>query len=151
MVAPLSRHSGSSIELTAEAPLPEILGDGETLRQVIINLLMNAVEAVRHPDIARKQVAVVLRSSGENVLIRVGDTGPGPSALLGDVFEPLVSNKSEGTGLGLALVREVITAHRGQVNWLRDDGWTWFEVYLPAKISKAHPEAQLLPNELAAK
>jgi nitrogen-specific signal transduction histidine kinase len=64
--------------------------------------------------------------------VRVGDTGPGPSSLVGDVFEPLVSDKAEGTGLGLAVAREVIAAHSGRVHWQREGGWTWFEVHLPA-------------------
>jgi C4-dicarboxylate-specific signal transduction histidine kinase len=147
MVAPLCRHAGCSIELAADEPVPAILGDADTLRQVIINLLMNAVEAVRHPDVSGKQLAVVLRSGGDNVLVRVGDTGPGPSLLLGDVFEPLVSNKAEGTGLGLALVREVVAAHNGHVNWLREGGWTWFEVRLPAHNQPTEP---LQTNEVAA-
>ncbi|HEX4147907.1 MAG TPA: HAMP domain-containing sensor histidine kinase [Pirellulales bacterium] len=141
MIAPLARHAGVNIEQACDEPLPKIMGDAESLRQVIINLLMNAVEAVRHPDITPKQVAVAARVRGEEMLIRVGDTGPGPSLLLGDVFEPLVSNKLEGTGLGLALVREVITAHRGRVNWLREAGWTWFEIRLPAAAQSVTPPA----------
>jgi signal transduction histidine kinase len=132
MVAPLARHAGAKIEFSApEVPL-EMLGDAESLRQVLINLLVNAVEAVRHPDVADKQVAIVLRRLGESLLVRVGDTGPGPSSLVGDVFEPLVSDKAEGTGLGLALAREVIAAHDGRIHWMREGGWTWFEVHLPA-------------------
>ncbi|HWC90132.1 MAG TPA: HAMP domain-containing sensor histidine kinase [Pirellulales bacterium] len=131
MVAPLARHAGTTIDcLAADGPL-EMLGDAETLRQVLINLLVNAVEAVRHPDVIDKKVAIVVRRSGENLVVRVGDTGPGPSSLVGDVFEPLVSDKAEGTGLGLAVAREVIAAHGGRVHWQREGGWTWFEVHLP--------------------
>jgi signal transduction histidine kinase len=132
MVAPLAQHAGTTIDCSAiDGPL-EMLGDAETLRQVLINLLVNAVEAVRHPDVVDKKVAIVVRQSGKNLVVRVGDTGPGPSSLVGDVFEPLVSDKAEGTGLGLAVAREVIAAHSGRVHWQREGGWTWFEVHLPA-------------------
>lgn len=131
MVMPLVEHAGATIEVLADDNPLELCGDGEGLRQVVTNLLVNAVEAVRHPDIVEKRLAVEVCRCGSSLQMRVGDTGPGPAVAVGDVFEPLVSDKAEGTGLGLALVREVVAAHGGSVSWRRDEGWTWFEIEFP--------------------
>jgi nitrogen-specific signal transduction histidine kinase len=68
------------------------------------------------------------------VLIRVKDSGPGPAEATKDrLFEPFVSDKSDGTGLGLYVARQIAEAHHGTIAWQRRDGMTCFEVELPTQ------------------
>ena len=65
-------------------------------------------------------------------MIQVSDTGPGPPPELREsLFDPFVTGKPEGVGLGLALARQVAQAHHGTVSWCREDGWTRFRLVLP--------------------
>ncbi|HQR30127.1 MAG TPA: ATP-binding protein [Anaeromyxobacteraceae bacterium] len=105
--------------------LPHILGDQEKLTQVVLNLLRNAVEAVRDrpgPEVVMETgvAAVRLRqSSGRSVpLARVAilDNGAGiPESMLGRLFTPFATSKAQGTGLGLAISRRIVEAHGGRI------------------------------------
>lgn len=105
--------------------LPHILGDQEKLTQVVLNLLRNAVEAVRDrpgPEVVMETgvAAVRLRqSSGRSVpLARVAilDNGAGiPETMLGRLFTPFATSKAQGTGLGLAISRRIVEAHGGRI------------------------------------
>ena len=94
----------------------EVRGDREGLRQVVANLVDNAVEALGTlPDGDRRLAISVGRSDGTATL-RVSDSGPGvPAEALPRVFEPFFSLKPTGTGLGLAIVRRTVEAHGGRV------------------------------------
>jgi signal transduction histidine kinase len=137
-VNPLALHSAVKIESRfADAPT-QLSGDDEALRQVVENLLINAIEAVRRPEVLDKRIQVELRVENSLAVLGVGDTGTGPSPALADaLFEPLVTDKPSGTGLGLALVREIVHTHGGSVTWRRDANWTWFEICLPLVIHEA--------------
>ena len=109
--------------------LPRIEGDGGRLRQVFANLLSNAAQAQREGEIELTAGA----ADGE-VRITVHDSGPGvPSAIRARLFEPFVSGKPGGTGLGLALSRRFVERHGGMLELIRDGrpGAT-FQVRLPA-------------------
>jgi hypothetical protein len=74
----------------------------------------------------------LVRKPGDRVLLRVGDSGPGPAAATRDqLFEPFVTDKPDGTGLGLYVSRQVAEAHQGTIGWRRENNRTWFEVELP--------------------
>ena len=67
----------------------------------------------------------------------MGDTGKGPPETVRDsIFEPLVSSKPDGAGLGLAVAREVVERHGGEIRWRREQEWTWFTVELPPSEGK---------------
>jgi signal transduction histidine kinase len=88
------------------------LGNAPSLEQVVLNLLLNAVEA--SPDGAR--VDLVVTSDSESVMVEVRDQGPGFSTgSYSKAFQPFYSTKPEGTGLGLAVVRRIVGAHGGRV------------------------------------
>jgi nitrogen-specific signal transduction histidine kinase len=70
--------------------------------------------------------------ASERVQLAVWDTGPGPGGDVGDaIFEPLVSQKADGVGLGLSVAREVVDHHGGRIRWFRRDQQTCFEIDLP--------------------
>lgn len=86
--------------------------DREAMRRALINLVRNAIQAT--PSGGR--VAVTIHTEADQVEIRITDEGPGlDPALEGQVFDPFVTGRDSGTGLGLALVRRVVEEHEGQV------------------------------------
>ncbi len=89
-----------------------ILGDPEKLKQVVLNLVMNAIEAMKDGG----TLAVSLRSQSRDVALVVEDTGTGiEPSVLSQVFDPFFTTKEAGTGLGLSIVRKIIDQHRGEV------------------------------------
>ncbi|HYF60529.1 MAG TPA: ATP-binding protein [Burkholderiaceae bacterium] len=99
--------------------LPPILGDASQLRQVIHNLVKNALEATERQPVRRIDVSTeAVRRVGATTAVRltVRDDGPGfPPGSLARVFEPYVTTKPKGTGLGLAIVRKIVDEHGGRI------------------------------------
>ncbi|HQR29357.1 MAG TPA: protoglobin domain-containing protein [Anaeromyxobacteraceae bacterium] len=118
--------------VTVDAHAPEelaVTGDPVSLRQALLNLVANAVEA------ASPSGAVRVRARAEDgmVVVEVDDDGPGiPESVRGRLFEPLVTSKPHGNGLGLALVKRVAERHGGSVaHAARPGGGTRFTLRLP--------------------
>jgi PAS domain S-box-containing protein len=89
-----------------------LLGDPEKLKQVVLNLVMNALEAMKGGGTLRVGVAC----DGDGVRLAVEDTGTGiEPAALSQVFDPFFTTKEAGTGLGLSIVRKIVDQHRGEV------------------------------------
>jgi len=111
-VASLEWPPGVSLVRIGLEGLPEVTGDQAQLRQVLVNLLENAI----HATAPKGEVRVIGSVEGGNVLIAVEDTGPGiDAAVLHHLFEPLVTTKAKGIGLGLALVRRILENHGGSI------------------------------------
>lgn len=106
-----------AIELQLDPGAGSVAGGRAQLEQVLMNLLLNAIEAVSDQPSGRRNVRVTTRRvAPAEVEIRVHDTGIGiPEPLRDRVFEPFVTTKRQGTGLGLAIVRAIVQAHGGQV------------------------------------
>jgi signal transduction histidine kinase len=133
LVRPACAHARIELQWQkCDDPL-EVLGDPEALQQLLVNLVLNAIEAVSRQAEGLPQVTLELvRKPDDRVLLRVGDSGPGPAAATRDrLFEPFVTDKPDGTGLGLYVARQVAEAHRGSIGWRREKNLTWFEVELP--------------------
>jgi signal transduction histidine kinase len=133
LVRPMCLHAG--VELAFIGP-PEPLcvrGDPEALRQLVMNLVLNAIEAARaHGESPAKVVVGLGRLDQSRVVLHVKDTGPGPAADVADrLFEPFVTGKPDGTGLGLFVARRIADDHHGSIRWERREGKTWFTVELP--------------------
>jgi signal transduction histidine kinase len=119
-----------------EPNLPPVLADPDQLKQIVINLILNAIE-VSPPQL---QVRLVVRASrefagpGKSVTIEVHDKGPGiPKEHQEDIFLPFFTTKESGTGLGLALVHQMILEHGGEITVDSELGrGTTFRVVLPA-------------------
>jgi signal transduction histidine kinase len=89
-----------------------LLGDPEKLKQVVLNLVMNALEAMKDGG----KLLVGLASDGDHARLVVEDTGTGiDSAALTQVFDPFFTTKEAGTGLGLSIVRKIVDQHQGEV------------------------------------
>ncbi|MFO1301642.1 MAG: ATP-binding protein [Burkholderiaceae bacterium] len=113
-----------AIHARLEPGLPLVMGDRTQLRQLIHNLVKNAVEAterVEHPEIEVLTEALALPDGGGAVRVMVRDNGGGfAPAVLARAFEPYVTNKPRGTGLGLAIVKKIIDEHGARIdvsNW----------------------------------
>ncbi len=111
--------------------LPEVLGDRTQMRQVIHNLLKNALEAAEHvgdPHVELSTELVTLADGAPAVRLSVRDNGGGFSrAMLARAFEPYVTSKAKGTGLGLAIVKKIVDEHGARIdagNWSGPDGRT---------------------------
>jgi C4-dicarboxylate-specific signal transduction histidine kinase len=108
------RRVGLSFE--SNPALPPVLGDRVQLQQVLLNLLLNAMDAVIDNTPAKRRVAVRTRPAGAMVQVAVSDNGHGiPADKLPFVFEPFYTSKPNGLGMGLAISRSIIEAHGGRL------------------------------------
>jgi two-component system nitrogen regulation sensor histidine kinase GlnL len=125
--------------------LPMVVGDGEKLTQVVLNLVRNALEAV----IAKPRATVTLETSVASLRLRAAsgrtrplarvsviDNGPGiPEEMLPRLFTPFATSKPHGTGLGLAISRRIIEAHGGRIEVKnRAGGGAEADVFLPLEV-----------------
>ena len=132
LVRPTCAHAGVDLVLgETTAPL-SVRGDALALRQLIANLVLNALDATKGQPEPATILVDLDRRGQDRVALRVRDSGPGPAAEVADrLFEPFVTTKSEGTGLGLYVARRVAESHQGSITWERLDGKTCFSVLLP--------------------
>ncbi|WP_283805255.1 sensor histidine kinase [Afipia birgiae] len=103
------------------------------LQQVILNLIINAMDAISDTQAKKREVSVLTNLSGAFAEIRVSDTGPGISAdNLKNVFDPFFTTKPQGMGMGLAIVRTIVEAHHGQISAANHaSGGALFTIRLP--------------------
>jgi len=119
MLAEYPMKSGVTCLRRFGAPQCRINVDPERMRQVIVNLLDNAAEAVTTEAAARdeRRVLVETRSDPKGYAIEIADNGPGiPPDVMPKIFEPLFSTKSFGTGLGLPTVKQIVEQHGGSID-----------------------------------
>ncbi len=141
LVRPACVHRGVKLVLLPPATDLVAFVDGAQLRQAVMNLLMNAIEAAGSGGDVTFEFA---SSDRERIIMRVSDSGPGPGPDIEQrLFEPFATSKSEGVGLGLAVARQIVEAHQGQVDFRRIDGRCCFEVRLPRVVP---PETADVPN-----
>ncbi|MBI2193395.1 MAG: PAS domain S-box protein [Planctomycetes bacterium] len=137
LLRPIARKHGVDIIVpNGRAPVM-VYADPDQLRQVFTNLLMNAMKAVEDASVRRIEIHVECR--GKVALVSFRDTGPG---ILPEhqshVFEPFFTTQSDGTGLGLTLVKEIVERHKGRVWFESPPGkGAWFSVELPLYESSA--------------
>jgi signal transduction histidine kinase len=117
------------IELEKDPEIPLVEHDSDQMHQVLLNLLLNAVQAIEGPG----SVRVVIHGRKDKVLISVADNGRGISPEhLPFIFRPFYTTKGNGTGLGLSLVRRIVEDHRGRIEVESEVGHgTEFLVTLP--------------------
>ena len=133
MAALRPRLDGTGVRVVLEtAAGVTTRGDRERLRQVLINLVENACDAMAAGPSAPRALTVAVTNGGGAGVVRVADTGPGiPADALPHLFEPFYSTKLSGTGLGLAIARRTVEAHGGRITAYATDPGMVFEIELP--------------------
>lgn len=121
LVEPRRAATGARILRVVSRDLPPVSVNAIQVQQVVVNLLQNALESMARASIGPPIVKLVARSVAEGVEVETRDSGPGVDAALAEsLFEPLVTDKAEGMGLGLAISRGIIEAHGGRL-WLAEN------------------------------
>lgn len=134
---------GYIIDEEFDPSLPSVLANHDALVQILLNLMKNGAEAAANSASPHLRLVTAYRhglswSNGDMrgstalpVEIAIGDNGPGIDDALSDaLFDPFITSKADGQGLGLALVEKLIEDMGGFVQHERSDGWTWFRVHL---------------------
>jgi signal transduction histidine kinase len=149
LLTPQSRHAHIDLEWQAPAQQLCIHGDRARLGHLFLNVIGNAVEAAgpggwvritaRNGSVDTEHRAPSATAGAEHpthawAAVEVTDSGAGPPAdVASRLFEPFVTNKRDGVGLGLAVARQVAEAHGGNIHWERVDGHTCFRIELPVR------------------
>jgi signal transduction histidine kinase len=118
IVRPDARARAIELEWELADTVRPILGDRIHLQQVLLNVLINAIDAVATMPPERRRVRVRTSLSEGVVRLAVSDTGPGiPADRISQIFEPFFTTKSEGSGMGmgLAIARSIVEAHAGRM------------------------------------
>lgn len=107
-----------AVQVDVQRSLPKVMGDQILLQQCILNLLMNALDACVDGNRAQKIVTIgVARDGSASTTVSVGDNGPGIDKSIADrLFEPFVTTKGNGLGLGLLVARSIIEQHGGEIS-----------------------------------
>jgi signal transduction histidine kinase len=144
------RALGITVKLQFNNPLPPVMADADKIKQVILNLCKNAVEAM--PDGG----CLILRGyhSDQMVVLEISDSGAGiPEGV--NIFELFKTTKPDGSGLGLPLVQQIVSAHNGTIEYATEPSrGTTFKIYLPvahnaqgSRVRETHQETTRKQND----
>jgi two-component system NtrC family sensor kinase len=124
-----ARNHADSVEIEQQfsEDLPTVMADGEKLRRVLLNLFNNALEAMPKGG----KLTAKCHAQVKNICLEIEDTGCGiPKEM--NVFEPFTTSKPHGWGLGLAIAQQIISAHKGSIDYNSERGQgTTFKIFLP--------------------
>lgn len=126
---------GRRVSLMYQPVLMNLLvrGDPIQLQQVVINLIINAIDAICEVEAAKREVSVMTLRNGNEAELRISDTGPGINVSdLANIFDPFFTTKPQGMGMGLAIVKTIVEAHGGSISAANlPAGGALFAVRLP--------------------
>jgi signal transduction histidine kinase len=141
LVRPLAASRQIELDVDLPVPQPQILHvDSVQIQQVIMNLMLNAIEAIAESHVRVGRVALRIERRAGEVEFAVTDNGPGiPLERASNLFEPLNTTRSGGMGLGLSICKSIIEAHGGRI-WLHTGvaGLTEFRFTLPVEAAAVH-------------
>jgi PAS domain S-box-containing protein len=105
-----------SIQTDLSADLPQLMADRVQLQQVMLNLIMNSIDAMKDVDVTRELAIKSQQVENEQLLVSVSDTGVGlPQEQVDQIFNAFVTTKLEGTGMGLSISRSIVESHGGRL------------------------------------
>lgn len=133
MIGPQAQKHGVRLVLKCGAPDVKVMADGEALRQVVMNLAINAIQASGRGGALSISVGLSQSADGseERGVITVSDTGGGvPPGIEHRIFDPFFTTKKEGTGLGLSIVQRITESLGGELSLENEAGGATFRVYL---------------------
>lgn len=112
LIARVAAGNGVEIQNTVSASLPPVDCDSEQIKQVFLNLFLNAIQAMQDGG----KLVIAANNSDTDLLLRVSDTGPGiPPQHAEEIFDPFFSTKQNGTGLGLPIAYQILQQHGGEL------------------------------------
>ena len=131
LIATHMRHKQIAFEFFPDPELPVISGISDQFRQVVLNLFFNAIEIMKPGGCLTVQTQKL--SQQKEILFSIKDTGPGiDPEILPNIFEPFITSKSTGTGLGLTITHDIIHQHHGRIQAENHaEGGAVFHVWLP--------------------
>ncbi len=128
LIRPHADHARVELTVHSATETDADIADTERFRSAIMNLMLNAIDAAGSDG----HVWLDIRTADSGFTVTVSDDGPGPPADVADVlFDPFVTSKPEGVGLGLALAKQVAQDLGGDLTWARNQGRTVFTFFLP--------------------
>jgi PAS domain S-box-containing protein len=132
------RKTQAECRVSTDPSLPFIMADKAKIEQVVINLLLNALDSVEAGGNITVATGVRTLDGSDFAAIQVADNGKGiPPDLIPHIFEPFYTTKAMGTGLGLANVKQIVAAHKGRVQVVTPGtGNMSFEVLLPVGVTR---------------
>jgi len=115
-IKPQQKFRGIKIELDIAQGIPKAEIDVGQIHQVLLNLLINAADAIEEAGIEQGNITISCKSNEDRVIIIVADNGPGvPTDMLAKIFEPYVTTKKTGHGLGLSTSYTIVANHQGKL------------------------------------
>jgi signal transduction histidine kinase len=126
---PRYAEQGIQVECSFAADLPAVIVDIDKMKQVVLNLTKNAAEAIAGGG----KISIKGFAAEDKIMLEVSDTGTGIPPRI-DIFQPFFTTKPEGTGIGLAVVQQIISSHGGSITYHSEHGkGTTFVIALPRK------------------
>jgi two-component system sensor kinase FixL len=128
-----ARERGVKVRVQAAAQLPEVLVDKIQIQQVIVNLMRNAIEAMEQSPRRELTVTAGPAADARYIVVRIVDTGPGLAPAVAErLFQPFVTTKAQGMGVGLSICRSIVAGHGGElIARPNPEGGTIFSFTLP--------------------
>ena len=146
------RTSGVHVDLKLGDNLPAVRGNLQSIEQVILNIVINAVQAIKHNH-GEVSIATGFRTKDGRIYIHIRDNGRGISPEIAErIFLPFVSDKQNegGTGLGLSVTYSLVKAHEGEITFASKPGrGTSFTVFLPTMIQRQAPRILVVDDDQA--
>jgi len=132
------QRNGITLLTELEPALPPVLGDRIQLQQVVLNFILNAIEATSGVDEYRRNVVISTAKDSNDAIVAVRDSGVGIDADSADhLFQPFYTTKPSGMGMGLSICRSIIEAHGGRVMAARNvDAGATFQFTLPEQQAR---------------
>jgi len=126
--------------LQLQDDLPPVYVDPKQIQQVLLNLILNGIQAMQSGGVLTLRTALTRHGGKEWVIVSISDTGQGiPDQILGKIFTPFFTTKAQGTGLGLAICHKLVTQQGGSIRVESEDGkGTVFSIELPATTTEEH-------------